>query len=137
MRTAGHIRHVHVNFRGLSNAIEPSNALFKQFGIERQIEQNKMMRELKVPAFAADFGADQDPCPVFLGEPGCVSVALNQRQTFVKDGDLHVFDALAQRRIDGSNASLRAAYQKNLFRIDAEEEARQPVQHGMPRFVRM
>ena len=56
----------------MTDAVEPTDALLEQTRIVGQIEEDEMMGELKVAAFAADLGADQEPGATFLsgfGEP--------------------------------------------------------------------
>ena len=84
-----------VDSRGLADAVEPADALLEQFGLERQVEQHEVMRELEVAPLAADLRADEEPRAVLLREPGGVAVALDQREAFVEDRHLHV-EARAQ-----------------------------------------
>jgi hypothetical protein len=48
------VDHMNIYRIHLTNTIQPANALLKQIRVERQIEQDKMVRKLKVPALAAD-----------------------------------------------------------------------------------
>ena len=103
--TARDERHMHLDFRGLPDAVEPPDPLFQQFRIERQIEQDQVMGELEVPAFTADLRTDQNARPIFLREPRRVAIALHQRKPFVKHRLLHV-QPLAQRRVNRLNLAL-------------------------------
>src|SRR5438477_12072756 len=90
-----------------------------------------MVCKLKVPALTAELGTDQDARSISFREPRCVAVPLHERKTFMKNGDLHILDALSQRCIDGRNPCLRAAYQENFFWIDPKKKTRKPVEHRM------
>ena len=70
---------------GLPDSIQPSDALFEQLRVERQIKQDEVMRKLEVAAFAADLRTDQQPRPVGLGEPRGVAIPLYQRKAFVEN----------------------------------------------------
>src|SRR5262245_38314577 len=85
LRRALDIGHVNGDILCLANPIETANPLFKQFGIERQVEQHEVMRELKVAAFTTNFGANKNLGAVFFGKPRGVSVALDERKLFVKE----------------------------------------------------
>src|SRR5688572_6061771 len=71
------VRHMDVDVFGLPDSIQAADPLFEQFGIQRKIEKDQVVRKLKVPPFAADFRADQDLSALLLSEPGSVAVALN------------------------------------------------------------
>jgi hypothetical protein len=58
----------------LADAVETSDALFEQFGIAWQVIQHEVLRELEIPAFTADFGADQKACAVPIGKRGGVAI---------------------------------------------------------------
>src|SRR5262245_17998049 len=70
------IWNVHLNFGFLPDTIEPADALFEDFRIERQVEQHQMMRKLEIASFTADLGADQQPCSPFVREPCGVAISL-------------------------------------------------------------
>src|SRR5437868_3691488 len=80
--------------RSLADAIQAANSLLEQFRIGRQIEKDEMMRELEVAAFAADFRTDQDARAFFFREERGVAIALQKRQTFVKERAVHLDRAL-------------------------------------------
>ena len=69
-------RHMNVDRGSLTDSVEPSDALFEEFGIRRQIEKHEMMGELEIPAFATDLRANQKAGAVLLREVGGVAVAL-------------------------------------------------------------
>ena len=62
----------------LPDAIQTPYSLFDQFRIQREIKEHQMTAKLKIPAFAADFGANQEPGTVFFGKPSGISVPLNE-----------------------------------------------------------
>ena len=88
LRAVGEIRHVDLDVLGLANPIEPSDALFQEFGVQRQIEQDEVVRELEIASFAADLRTDQQPRPVGLGKPGGVAIPLHQGETLVEESRL-------------------------------------------------
>ena len=49
LRTVREIGNVDLDVLGLANSIQSSDALFQQLRIQRKVEQDKMMRELKIP----------------------------------------------------------------------------------------
>ena len=81
---------VDVDVSGLADPVEAADALFEQFGIAGEAEEDEVAGELEVAAFAADFGADEDLSAFWIGEPGGVAVALEQAEVFVEEGG---FDA--------------------------------------------
>src|SRR3989339_316842 len=58
MRGIFYIRHIYMNDGLLADSIEASNALFKQFRIQRQIIQDKRLAKLEITPFAPDFAAN-------------------------------------------------------------------------------
>ena len=72
----------------LADAVEPADALFEQVRIERQIPQDQVMRELEVPSFRADLGAQQHARAVCFGEPRGIAIALQDAHAFVEARDL-------------------------------------------------
>ena len=85
LRAVREKRDMDLDVFGLSDAIQPSDALFEQLRIERKVKQDEVMRELEVAAFAADLRTDQQPRSVGLGEPRGVAVPLHQRESFMED----------------------------------------------------
>ena len=69
---------VQMDCRRLPDSVEPPDALFEQFGIQRQIEQHQVMGKLEVPALTANFGADEETGSFFLGKPGRITIPLHQ-----------------------------------------------------------
>ena len=88
-------RNMNMDGRGLADAVEAADALFQQLGIIGQVEQDEVVSELKIPAFAADFGANEQAGTVLLGEVGGVAVALEEGKTLVEDGSGN-FDLLLE-----------------------------------------
>src|SRR4051812_1208817 len=107
---------VDLNLCRLPDAIETADTLFKKFRIERKIEENEMMRKLKIPAFTANLRTNQNAGATLIRKPGGIAIALNKRQSLVEDTQLQLFDSLPQRSLDGHNFCLGSTDQKNLFR---------------------
>src|SRR6266481_10196899 len=74
LRTVREIRNMDLDVFGLSDSIQPSDALFEQLRIERQVKQDQVMRKLEVTSFAADLRTDQQARPFGLGEPRRVAI---------------------------------------------------------------
>jgi hypothetical protein len=68
--------------------VKPSDALLNQLGIHREIEQNEIVTELEIPAFASHFAADKYAGALFLGKPGRIAVALENGHLLMKHGDV-------------------------------------------------
>ena len=60
LRRPGQIRNVDLDGVLLADAIEASDPLLEELRTERQVEENEVVRELKIPAFASDLGANQE-----------------------------------------------------------------------------
>src|SRR5687768_8231937 len=71
------------------------------------------MRKLKISAFAADFGANQNPRAFLLREISGVTIALNEWQFLVKDRSLYI-DATAQCTFDDFDFLAVAAEEEHL-----------------------
>ena len=69
----------------LANAVQAPNALFEQFRIQREVEQDEMMRKLEITSFAANLRTDSQPRAVRFSEPGSVTIPLYQGESFVKN----------------------------------------------------
>ena len=98
----------------LPDPIKTPDPLFKQFRIQREVKQHQMTAELKIPAFAADFGSNQEPRAVFFGKPSGISVPLNQGQIFMKCAYFQV-RPVSERRLDRGDLGLAAADKQNLL----------------------
>ena len=98
----------------LPNAVEATDALLEQTRIGRQIEQYEVVRKLKVTTLRTDLGTDEETGPVFLREPGCVLVALQQAEFFVEHRRLRT-DAFAQGRFDRLHGFAGVSDEKKLF----------------------
>ena len=92
---------------GLADPVQPADALLEQAGIEREIEQDQAMRELKVAALAADLRANQELGPVRLGEPGGLRSRWTRGRPFVEQAG---FD----RHFSRSAASIAMALRADL-----------------------
>jgi len=123
---ARHVGHVDADRLRLADAIQPPDALLQEPGIQRQIEEHQMVRELKIAALAADLRAQEQLRAVGLGKPRRVAVALHERQAFVKLADLRV-DPLLQRGLDRRDFALRFADQQNLRSALLLDEIHQPL----------
>src|ERR1700722_6155817 len=80
LETVHNERHVHFDFGGLADTVQPPNSLLEKFRIDWKIEQDQMVSKLKVAAFAANFRTEQNVRTTFFGEPCGIAIALNQRQ---------------------------------------------------------
>ncbi len=74
----------------LADAVEAADALFKDFRIAWQAEQNEVAGELEIATFTADFRADENARAFGIGEPCGVAIALKQREILVKQGGFHM-----------------------------------------------
>src|SRR5262249_53541452 len=117
---------MNLNLGLLSDPVQAADALFEQFRRERKIEQNEMMRELKISAFAADFRADQNASAVFLGKPRGVAIALDEIQSFVKHAHFEIAHTLAESGFNFIDLGFGAANQENLFGSDGFQETDEP-----------
>ena len=127
--------HVDLNISALADAVEPPYALLQKGGIQGQVEQDQVVGELEVAAFAADLGTDQQACSAFIREPRCAAVPLDQRQPFVKHRQLHR-DALLQRRRDGLSLALGVADQEHFPLSQGLQELSEPIDPRILREVR-
>jgi hypothetical protein len=95
---AGEVGNVDVDGGGLADAVEAADALLEEFDVAGEVEEDEVVGELEVAAFAADFGADEEADAFGVGEGGGVAVALEKGQTFVEKFAVNVdllLDALA------------------------------------------
>ncbi len=118
----------------LPDAIEAADALFEQIGIERQVPQDQVMRELEVAAFRADLGAQQHARALGFGEPRGVAVALQDRHAFVEARDLDA-RLRAQRFFEREHLRLRAADQQELLAGEPLDQRDEPRQARIVRVV--
>src|SRR5688572_13339361 len=84
-----------------------------------------MVRELEVPAFAANFGANEKSCAIRFGEPCRVAIALQEGQTFVEDSGLDA-DVAAERGINGLCLFDVATDQQDFLWVELLKEFDQP-----------
>ena len=110
---------------GLSDAIQPSDALLEQLRIERKVKQDQVMRVLEVAAFTADLRTDQQPRSVGLGEPRGVAIPLQQRQSFMENSGVDG-QVTSQRRIERLGLFNAVADQQYLLRSQLLQQFRQP-----------
>jgi hypothetical protein len=106
--------HMDADCLGLANAIKATDALFYESGIERQVEQHEVMRELEIAPFAADFGTEQELSAIGLGKPRSLAIALHERQPFVKEAEIEI-EALFYGGFEGENFELRFADEQNFL----------------------
>jgi hypothetical protein len=78
-------RDMDMDGRGLADAVEAADALFQQLGVIGQVEQDEVVGELKIPALAADFGANEQAGSILFGKVGGIAVALEEGKTLVED----------------------------------------------------
>ena len=76
-----------VDFATLADAVEAADALFQHVGMEGQVPEDEVLRELEVAALCADFRGDQQACALRVGEVGGVAIALQQVHVFVETRD--------------------------------------------------
>ena len=81
-----------IDVSGLADAVEAADALLEDFGIAGEAEEDEVAGELEVPAFGADFRADEDACAFGFLEVGGVPIALEHGEFFVEEGGLGVDD---------------------------------------------
>ncbi len=88
-------RDMNMDGRCLADTVEAADALFQQLRVVGEVEQDEVVGELKIPAFATDLGTNEQAGTVLLGEIGGVAVALEEGEPFVEDssGD---FDLLLE-----------------------------------------
>ncbi len=77
-RAVFQVRYVDFDGVGLADAIQTTNALLEQIGIQRQIEQHQMMGKLEIAPFAADFRANQNlTAGIFISKVSGSAIPLN------------------------------------------------------------
>ena len=108
------IGRVHVDGLRLPNAVQPADALLKQFRIERQIKEHEVMGKLKIATFAADLRANEQASAVWFGKPRGVAVALHKREILVKHRRLH-WDLPAHGLLDRQCFFAAATNEQYLF----------------------
>ena len=57
---AGEVGNVDVDGGGLADAVEAADALLEEFDVAGEVEEDEVVGELEVAAFAADFGANEE-----------------------------------------------------------------------------
>ena len=78
-------RHMDLDRVSLTDAVEPTDALFEKIRVGRQIEQHKVAGELEIAALAADFRADHDLRVFFrIGEISGGPIAGDEVHPFMK-----------------------------------------------------
>src|SRR5712672_2771969 len=90
-----------------------------------------MMRKLKVAPFTSDLGTDEDSRSAFFSKPCRIAVALNQRQSLVKNTHLQVPNPLAQCGIDGRDFGFRTTDQQHLVGIYKSQKPDEPFDAGI------
>ena len=123
-------RKVQLDLGCLANAVESTDALFEQFGVEGEIEHHEVMGELEVATFAADLGTDEETGTVLLGEPCGVAVALDEGEAFVKDGEFGAGPG-AEFAFEGLGLGPGAAQDEDLFASKGAELFEQPLHPGI------
>ncbi len=82
---AGEVGNVDVDGGGLADAVEAADALLEEFDVAGEVEEDEVVGELEVAAFAADFGADEEADAFGVGEGGGVAVTLQEGEAFVEE----------------------------------------------------
>ena len=122
---AAEVRDVDVDRFGLADAIESSDPLFQKLRVGGEIEEDEVVGELEVSAFAADLGTDEEAGAVCFGEPGGIAVSLEEAEVFVEEGDVEI-DGVAQGSIDLHDALERVADQDDLLVCFFSEKREEP-----------
>src|SRR5580658_6730054 len=123
-----------LNVGGLADSIQPSDALFEQFGIQRQVKQYQMLRELKIASFTADLGTEQEARSVRLGEPRGVAIPLHQRESFMENTGLDG-QVTSQGRIESFGFFNGATDHQDLYWIQFPQQFHQPKNSRVARQI--
>jgi hypothetical protein len=119
-------RDMDMDGRCLTDAVEATYALFQQLGVLGEVEQDEVVGELKIPAFTAYLGANEQAGAVLLGEVGGIAVALEESESLVEDsgGD---FDLLLEAVQNIGGRIRRFANHENLLLLEFFEEGDEPA----------
>ena len=119
----------------LTDPVETSDPLFQQVGMCGQIQTDQMVTELEVPAFAADFRADQHRAPMFhIGEVSRRPIALYQVHVFMKQRNVDPV-LLPQVLFAGQRVLAAMTDRQHLFTSLLPQPLGQPFEAGGPAVV--
>ena len=124
---AGDVGHVDADRLSLADTVEATDALLEETGVEREIEEDEVVGELKVAALAADLGADEELRAVGFGEPRGLAVALHEREPLVEETDLEA-DFFLQGGLESDDLALGFADEVDFGRALREEKSDEPVE---------
>ncbi len=93
LRTVQQVGYVYLNFLHLADTVQSPDTLFEQVWVKRQVEQDQVMSELKVPPLAADLGAQQKTGSGGVGKEMCRPVAGDDTHAFMKNGGVNAMTA--------------------------------------------
>lgn len=79
------VGYVDVDVVSLADAIEAADALFEDFGITGEAEEDEVAGELEVAAFGSDLRADEEACAIGFLEVGGVTIPLHHGEVFVEE----------------------------------------------------
>ena len=120
---------VEVDGAGLADAVEAADALFEEVGVGGEVEEDEVLGELEIAAFAADFGAEEEAGAGFLGEPGGLAVALEEGEAFVEEAALDVEEE-AEGFLKGFGLGCGAADEEEFLGTGGAQEFGQPAEAG-------
>jgi hypothetical protein len=114
----------------LADAVESADALLEDFGIEGEVEEDEVVGELEVTSFTADFGAEEDLGAFGVGEPGGVTVALEEGEVFVEDG-AGVGEVLLEGRFQGDDFVQGRTDEEDFLFLEFLDELEEPGEAGV------
>ena len=121
-----HVRHVDNDILVLTNAVQAANTLFDKCCIEREVEQDQVMRELEVTAFGTNFRGNEQVGAIGLTEVCSRLVARHDAHVFVehhKRTSTQKFNEQSFKRLHHLDGF---ANQQNLFVLVFLEESLEP-----------
>jgi hypothetical protein len=114
----------------LADTVEAADALFKEAGVQREIEEDEVVGELEIATLAANLGANQELGAIGFCEPGGLAVALHERKAFVEEADFGAH-FLLQGGFDGGDFAQGFADEEDLGGVVLFEKRDEPVEAGV------
>ncbi|MFM1945651.1 MAG: hypothetical protein RI897_4633, partial [Verrucomicrobiota bacterium] len=114
----------------MADTVESADALLEDFGIEGEVEEDEVVGELEVTSFTADFGAEEDLGAFGVGEPGGVTVALEEGEVFVEDG-AGVGEVLLEGRFQGEDFFQGRTDEEDFLFLEFLDELEEPGEAGV------
>ena len=111
---------------GLADAVEPTDSLFQEFGVFRQVPKDEVMSKLEVPPFASDLRAKEYAGPFGVGKVGGLAIPLDKIQLFVELAQVQV-DVFAYGFVNFPYESTGLANEKDFFVFVLGQPADQPL----------